>query len=646
MSAIRTLLRSLASLGACSAMACGRGAPAPAPGDVDIAAQAEAAAPEVSRAEEEGLSLEFTLRPVDGGAAVAGSDAIAEIAVTDAATGAPVRGLSPLGWMSLRTEEPCRAKVKGFMAGLLSRRPEVDMNESLVWTLNGDSTVSAIDPQIAFSRTKLRSVVSLAAPGVAAALHPDNGSLFVTLAGGRGVALVDTRRGLVRRNIAVGRDPSRVAIAPDGRTVWVGNDGDGTVSVLDARSGEPLKTLDAGPGHHEIAFVGGGAAVWITSSRGSAVTVVDGAALSPIAEIPVGEGASAIAGSDAAAVVHVANAARGEVMVLDAARRAVIGRVPLRPGLGALAFDPRGRFSFALNPAADEVAILDAATGAAAHTLRGLAAPDAVIFTEAFAYIRNRGAPRVSLVDRAALGGASPPPVVHVAVGQGAPGGGEAAPMAPNPEGRGAIIASPADRALYYYAEGMMAPLGSIPSYGRAPKGVFVEDRSLKEVRPGVYSTVVRLGPAGPHDVAILLDRPRAAICLTSNVAPPPGGAGARSPDGITWEPLFDPDLWLPAGAPATLRFRASAAAGDPRGPLDPKEMEIMIVRFPAGYRWSGAPRAEEDGALSVTFTPPAAGQYRLLVAAPGRGAPLGASAPVALRVFADAAGDAGGGAR
>ncbi|WP_437534835.1 YncE family protein [Sorangium sp. So ce726] len=693
------LYLSLACLSVCPALGCGRraslatsqgdsAAPAPAP------AQLEAPPLQASRVERDGLSIAFALRRIEQGrgaaaaaestAAAAFADVVAEFTITDAKTGAPLSGLSPLGWMSRRAgdaggadglpggdaasaagaapdEAGCRERIKRFMGGLLSVRPEVDMNAYLLWTLNQDSTLSVINPQVAFGKTKLRSIVSLAGPGVALALHPDRESLYVSLRGGRGLAVVDTRRGLVRSNVPVGQDPARVAVAPDGRTVWVGNDGDGTVSVIDARSTDVLKTLQVGPGHHEITFTGGGRAAWITSQRGDAVTVVDVAAIEPLGAISVGEGAVSIAASDEAGVVYVANGARGEVVILDAARRAVAGRVALKPGLGALQFDPGGRFAFALNPAAGEVAIVDASTGAVAHTLAGFAAPDAVTFTDAFAYVRNLGAGKVSLIDRARLGGPAVPPVVDVAVGQDAPAaagrgpstgpGGLAAPIAPMPEGNGALIASPADKALYFYTEGMMAPSGTFSTYGREPISILVEDRSLKEVRKGVYATTVRLGAEGLYDVELLLDRPRAAVCLEATVAPArcaegegyagQGGCGEEPAPGIALSPLFEPDLRLAAGEPATLRFRATAK--DTAAALDAKEMEIMIVRFPAGYRWSGAPLPEGDGIFSVAFTPPAPGQYRFLAAVPQRGVPFGALPFVPLRVSARGGAPEGG---
>ena len=42
-------------------------------------------------------------------------------------------------------------------------------------------------------------------------------------------------------------------------------------------------------------------------------------------------------------------------------------------------------------------------------------------------------------------------------------------------------MANPADQAIYYYMEGMLAPMGSFNNYRREPKAVLIVDRSLRE---------------------------------------------------------------------------------------------------------------------------------------------------------------------
>ncbi|XXX73100.1 cytochrome D1 domain-containing protein [Sorangium sp. So ce134] len=656
--ASRRLSLAAGLLGAAASMACSRREPpplppaaAPAPAEAAIGREPGTA---VSRVERDGLSIAFELRPIHGagGRLEARSDATAVFTITDAATGAPARDLSPLAWMTRRAGAPpddagCQEKIKSFMGGLIAVRPDVDMNASLLWTQNDDNTLSVINPQIAFTRSKLRSLVTLAAGSTSLALHPDGSRLYVTLQNGRGLAVVDTRRSLVAANVPVGAEPTRVAVAPDGRTVWVGNDGDGTVSVVDARVAEVLKTLQVGAGHHEFAFSDGGRTAWITSRDARSVTAVDTGALEPVAEIEIGEGAAAVAASDAAGAVYVANEQRGEIAILDASRRALSSRVAVKAGVSAVQFDPSGRFAFALNPAKGEVSILDASMGALAHTLPGFASPDAITFTKTFAYVRNLGESRVSLIELSSLQRPGKPAVVEVQVGQQAPRAAKSArsdaPFAVLPEGNGAVIASPADKALYYYVEGMMAPMGTLSSYGREPRAAVIEDRTLKEVQPGVYATTVRLGEAGAYDVELLLGGRRVAACLDATVAPSGVPAEDRSP-GLTVEPLFDGSVALEVDKPATLRFRATPKA--PAPPLETKEMKVMIFRFPVGFRDVALPRAEPDGAFSVTFTPPEPGQYRFMLEAESRNAPLGALPYIDLHAGSPGAAPAAGGAR
>ncbi|WP_437686023.1 cytochrome D1 domain-containing protein [Sorangium sp. So ce176] len=644
-------------LGAAAAPACSR-RETPAP-PAAAAAPAEGPregerSPVVSRVEREGLSVAFELRPLPGAGdrAEARTDATAVFTITDAVTGAPARDLGPLAWMSRRAGAPpddagCQDKIRSFMAGRIAVRPDVDMNAYLLWTQNQDNTLSVINPQLAWSRSKLRSIVTLAAGSTSLALHPDGDRLYVTLQGGRGLAVVDTRRSEVTASVPVGAEPVRVAVAPDGRTVWVGNDGDGTVSVVDARAASVLKTLRAGPGHHELAFSGGGRTAWITSRDARTVTAVDTGTLETVAELEVGEGATAVAASDAAGAVYVANEPRGEIVILDAGRRAVAGRVAVKAGVSAVGFEPGGRFAFALNPAKGEVSILDASTGSLAHTLAGFASPDALAFTKTYAYVRNLGESRVSLIELPSLERPGKPTVVEVQVGQQPPraakGGSGAAPFAVLPEDNGAIVASPADKVLYYYVEGMMAPMGTLSNYGREARAALLEDRSLKEVQPGVYAATVRLGDEGVHDVELLLRDRRVASCLEATVAPSAVPAEDRSP-GLTVEPLFDAGADLEVSKPATLRFRATPKASAP--PLEAKEMQVMIFRFPVGFRDVVRPRAEPDGAFSVTFTPPEPGQYRFLLEAGSRNAPLGALPFIDLHVASPGDAPDAGGAR
>ena len=595
-------------------LSCGRGDPVPAAG----------------RVVREGLAIDFALRPLSGPVA-ANSDASAVFTITDATTGAPVRGLRPRAWMSRRgAEKPpddvaCKAKVKGYLAGLFSAKADVDMSAYHLWTLGHDGTIAVIDPTLASSLTKLQGIIPLEGRPADWAISADRGAVYVSLPDTGEVAVVDVLRRAAVARVQVGKEPSRVAPSPDGHRIWIGNDAGRSVSVIDARTNKVEETLSVGAGHHEIAFANQGQTAWITSREAEVVIEVDARSLEILGEVSVGRGAVAIAASDVAGMVYVANGDTGEVAAIDPAHRKVVSRIALKRGLFALRFDPSGRFAFVANRAEGELTILDAASGKIARTLSGLASPDALTFTRSFAYVRQPGAAKMSVIELNTVDREGSLAAIEVPIGQATttePRRGLGSLLVATPEGNSVMAANPADKNLYYFTEGMMAPAGSHRSYVGATEGLLAVDRALAETSPGVYSATIRLAGAGAYDVSILLDQPRFAACLDELVPAAPGSAPEAKGSRITLAPLFDPTTHLRTGEPATLRFRLQDSGSST--PIEAAEIDLLILRFPGSYRFRGRPQAEGDGVFSVTFAPPAPGQYRLLSAVPARGIALG----------------------
>ncbi|MCI0574200.1 MAG: YncE family protein [Myxococcaceae bacterium] len=586
------------------------------------------------------MRVAFSLTPLEGGTEVyAGRPATATFTLTDARTGEPLQGQRPFAWMTPRKgagpedEKACNALVREFLGGTLTRAAEVNMNAYLVVTLNHDNTLSVINPQLAFARTKLLTLISLAGTPADWVLHPSQDELFLTLPGANRMAMVDTVRFRARGSVQVGKEPTRIALSPDGRTLVTGNDGDGTLSVLDARTREVRQTLRVGPGHHELAFAEGGRSLWVTSTQGEEVHVVDVADAAVVARVPLEKAASSVAASEKAGAVYVASPQRGELVVLDVRTRQVARRLSLEKGVDRVGVDPEGRWLFALNRTRGTATVLDAATGQVRHVVKGLRAPDAVSFTRRYAYLRGAGQHQVVLVELASLSAAGKVVTLDVPITQKpasqARGVGIASPIVPLPEGGGVLIAGPADEALYFYQEGLMAPSGTHRNYGREPRAVLVVDRSLKEVRPGIYAATVRPGQEGVYDVAVLLDTPRMALCFEQRVGS--GRAVARKGPPVELTPLFDTKQMLAAGREAELRFRVRDAATGQPVPAD--EVQVLLVRPPGTWHRRAVPRALGDGTLAVSFTPPTPGQYQLLVGTRAPASPIGKVPPISLGV-------------
>ena len=160
--------------------------------------------------------------------------------------------------------------------------------------------------------------------------------------------------------------------------------------------------------------------------------------------------------------------------------------------------------------------------------------PDAVAFSDDFAYIRHRGSANVVMVSLKTAGKEGAPlSILRFPAGE-APPGSMADPtpadsMVPAPGAGAMLVANPGDRSVYYYKEGLSAPMGTFSNYKREPRAVLVLDRSLRErAEPGVYETVARLRPSRPVR-APLLPRPAPGRPRVSFRGPGRPRAGARA---------------------------------------------------------------------------------------------------------------------
>ncbi|RKG84247.1 YncE family protein [Corallococcus terminator] len=598
---------------------------------------APAASPPV-KVTREGVSLAFSLalapRPLE---AERGSSlqATSRLTLTDARTGEPLAGRRPLAWMRLRPQgEPapdeaaCRQQVKTYLGGLMSARADVDFNAYWFLTLNHDQTISVINPQIAFDRTKLQHLVSVGGGAADWALLPDRSAVYVTVPVMDTVSVVDTERFLVTRPLRVGRQPGRIALSPDGLTAWVSNDGDGTVSVIDTPSHAVRDPVEVGPGPHAFAFSDSGRIAWVSTREASTLTAVDVTTSEVLGRVDVGAGATGLAWSEVARALFVARPGTREVVVVDTVRREVSRRIPVQGGLDALRFDNTGRWAFLVHKDAGTVDILDAARGQVAHTLTGFSAPDTVVFTDAFAYVRNTTDSRVSLVELKTLEGTGRPAVVQITMGQRPAAEarelGMSDPIAPLPEGNGVIAAGNADRALFLYQEGMMAPRGTHLNYGREPRAVRVLDRSLREVEPGVFTAQGNVRENGTYDVQVLLDNPRVVTCLEWKVGGVPEDASLARTLPLKLTPEFDAKRTYAPGQAVPLRFRLEPTAGNGQAPVAPEEIRVLLFKTPGTWQVRTEPRRVSEGLFEVDFAPPSPGQYKFVVGVEGRGLDLG----------------------
>jgi YVTN family beta-propeller protein len=587
-----------------------------------------------NRFTEQGIAVDLAVEPLDPleqGTLTEGESARVRFKVTDAATGSPVAGLYPAAWMDRfpdgkRKEEEadaCRKKVQGFVGGSILSQPTLDLNVYYVLAMNPDATISVVDPLFGFGNSKLLSMVFLQSPGEDWALTADERRLFVSMPDSNQVAAVDTGNWKVVTDIDAGPRPRRLALQPDGQYLWVAHEGG--VTAIDARSLRAAADIPAGKGPHDLAVSDDSRFVFVTSEADGTVTVIDTGALARVASVATGPRPVSIAWSRAAQAAYVSHAGDGSVAVVRPGAAEPARIAASSPGLGRLRFAPGGRLGFAVHPEKKLVHILDTATDRVVQTADVEAEPDLVTFSDELAYVRHRGSETVLMIPLDVVGQEGRPvPLVDFPGGQHPPG------RAPKPSpadgivqapGSAAVlVANPLDKAIYFYKEGMAAPMGHFRNYGKEPRAVLVVDRSLRETSPGTYETIVRLGPAGDYDLALLLDTPRLTHCFPVQIAENAALAAKRQPKiGVE---ILARSTNVPVGQEVPVRFRLT----DPKtGAPKPGIGDARVLTFLVPGIWQQRHWAKDlgEGLYEVRFQPPEPGLYYVFLEVASAGMPF-----------------------
>ncbi|HYG90380.1 MAG TPA: YncE family protein [Azospirillum sp.] len=543
-----------------------------------------------------------------------------EFKISDANTGAPLKGVALSAWIDLQKggQEAlsCSEKVRSWLGGRLAFRPEVDLNVWQLITLDREPTLSVLDPMLGLSKTKLLALVRLDGPGADWVSSPDGERLFVSVPDAGHVAVVETLRWTIEAKIKVADKPQRLALQPDGRHLWVGHEG-GEVSVIDTATSAVAATLNAGAS--DIALSDDGRFALAAASGSRTAAVFDAARFTTLGAVPVADQAVGVAWSGLAKAFYVADR-DGTITVVDPAQLGQRAVVRAGAGVERLAMVPGGRFAIALNPDRKLVQILDTASDRVIHELTLDGTPDQVAFSETYAYVRLRDSERVSMIHLGSLDPGEAPRVTSFPAGQNPPGGDagrriHAGILSPSPDPGSMLVANPKDGVIYYYMEGMAAPSGSFRAFRREMQAVTTIDRGLRETAPGVYTATAAPPAAGRYDVAFVLDRPRMVHCFTLDVAPPNGAQADAGPLPLRVDYLVDKRV-VPPGQEVPLRFRLQ---GDPRKDTwrDAGDVNLLTTLTPGVWQTRLPARPVGDGTYEVSLKLPQDGLYYLYLESP-----------------------------
>jgi YVTN family beta-propeller protein len=602
------------------------------PGDVPLSASVAEQAQAPQRIVREGIVVDFTIEPRANGKTaglIEGAEATVVFRITDS-FGQPLSRLHPSAWMDLRgdavpSDKGCREKIQSFLQASTTRRADVDLNTYFILSLNQEPNISVLDPLSGFGGSKLYTLVNLKSRGEDWLLTRDQRRLFVTTPLAGQVAVIDTADWKVIATIDAGPMPKRIALQHDERFLWVGNenpDGSGGVTVIDLPTLKVRGYVSTGAGEHAIGFTDDDRYAFVTNQQSGTVSIIDVPRLARIKDLKVGSLPSGLAFSSLSKSMYVINEGDGDIVAIDAQRHEVSGRIQTRAGLRAIRFVSDGRFGFAVNRAESLVYIFDAATQKLLHTVLVGRAPDQISFAGNYAYVRSTGDEFVTMIalkDFAKQDAEAN--VTRFPAGQKAPQlaafPSVADAVIAAPEDGAVLVANPADQIIYYYMEGMAAPMGSFVNYRRDPRALLVLDRSLRESAPGVYTTTVRLTGPGNYDLAFLLDSPRVVNCFDATVRENPEIATQRAtPIRIELPAVLSAAY---AGETYRLRFKVmDAATNQPRSDL--KDLGSLAFLVPGIWQQRQQAKRLPDGSYEIEFVPPQAGIYSVFFQCPSLG--------------------------
>jgi YVTN family beta-propeller protein len=577
--------------------------------------------------EREGVEVEFTIEPIKeqgkpSSELMEAKEALVRFKIHDKASKTPLSGVKPAVWLTQRTEgdtdaTQCREKIQSFLQGSLRSRPDVDLNTYYVLALNDESNISVIDPLLGFGSSKLLTLVMLKSPGEDWAQKNSDEKVFVSMPLVNQVAAVDTGTWKVIANIDTGVKPARVRLQPDERYLWVANDGG--VTVIDTTTLKVVGQVATGKGHHELEFSSDSRFAFVTNEQDEAVSIIDIQKLAKVKDLKTGP-ITSIAFSKLANALYLANGADGSIGVVDIRSQNIATRIQAKPGIKNVYFAPGGRWGFAPNAKENVVHVFDASTNRIAQTISVEKGPDQVTFTDTFAYVRSSGSTEVSMIRLSTLNAETD--VAKFPAGQSAPA--EAAAdmsvadvMVPAPEGNSVLIANPADGIIYYYQEGMAAPMGSFQNYRRSPRAVMVVDRSLREVTSGVYTTTTKLPKSGIYDVAFLLDSPRVTHCFSAEAKPNPEIEHEKKV-AVRIEYL-NKDKQLRVGEDYKLRFKLVDTA-TAKAKSDVNDVRVLTMLSSATYQKRDFARSVGDGVYELDIKVPQTGVYLIFVESRSQG--------------------------
>jgi YVTN family beta-propeller protein len=416
--------------------------------------------------------------------------------------------------------------------------------------------------------------------------------------------------------VDTGVRPTSIALQSDQKYLWIGHEGSrpeaSGVTVIDTGTLKVAAQIATGAGRHEIVISADNRFAFVSNRESGTVSIVDVQKLTKTSDVKVGPNPAALALSELSQAVYSVSETDGSITVIDA-KGQVLTRMKAKRGARSLRFAPGGRYGFLLNTSENTVSVFDAASNRMLHEVKVGKSPDQIIFSDTFAFVRSLETESVNMLRLSTIG--TEVDITEFPGGQGLPGLGSTPVRADSivlaPEGNSVIVANPVDQTLYYYTEGMAAPMGNFQNYKREPMAVMIIDRSLRETAPGVYSTTVKLPASGNYDVAFLTDSPRIAHCFDTTAAPNPQLKEEKAIALRIEHQIKQPEMSV--GHDYQLRFKLIETRTN-KTKDDLNDVSVLTFSAPNNFQRRDIAKPLGNGLYEVNLNVPETGVYMVFV--------------------------------
>lgn len=534
--------------------------------------------------------------------------------LSDGASGSPLRYQSGqlAVWLQRQRatlsegELSCRDRVRSLVSTGIGRRADIDLNTYRLLTLNADRTLAFINPFVGLNNAKLESIVMLPGEPRAWAHVPERGELWVLLGGAPGrVVAINTQRRQVARSLAL---PGDAEDAGAGLTVdqasgrlWVALPASGRIATLDAQARDAAWRSVPAPGVRTIQALATPEGTLVLSAHADGrLTRWDAAPAAAPAQVlrswSLPQPAQGVAYSVLARrlIAHDSQA----LVAIDPE-----GSELRRLALGHLVWDvalaDEGRYALAVG--GGRLTLIDLASGTVRAQSATVSGARQLVLTGRFAYAiagDEASANLWSLADLRA-GKVQPAQVLLGSASATALGDASLRRTVVSPGGDGVLVANAADRLIYQYTEGMMAPIGSYSNYRRAPLALGLLDLAPREVAPGRYEVTVRYDSGGPHHLIVSGAGPRFVGCDRVVLAPTAGQAEREARPELRARLIED----APASG-ARRRIVVALREQPPQGAAQPltRVPDLTLLLFDKRSGWQRRTHLREQDAASGRY--------------------------------------------